>query len=196
MRIATDADVDSVVSTVVLAFLDDPIWAPALARPNRSTAHHAPFWRPFVVGAHRHGTVFISDDGASVAVWVPPGREEMTDAEEAELIELVHRELPEASAAAMLELWDRFEINRSAQPSHAYLDLLATHPDHRGRGIGQALLRESLEHFDRMGVPAYLESTNPANDHRYARAGFTPVGSFSAVVDDAVVTTMWRPAGG
>jgi hypothetical protein len=34
------------------------------------------------------------------------------------------------------------------------------------------------------------------NDHRYARAGFRPVGSFRAVIDDAQVTTMWRdPAG-
>jgi predicted GNAT family acetyltransferase len=73
-----------------------------------------------------------------------------------------------------------------------YLSLLATHPDHRGRGIGQALLAETLARFDEQGIPSYLESTNPANDHRYRRAGFRPVGGFRSVVDGVVVTTMWR----
>lgn len=195
MRIATGADEDAVVSTVVLAFMNDPIWAPALARPDGSVEHHDPFWRPFVVGALRHGTVFVADDGAAVAVWVPPGVDELTEAEESELLALVHRELPAQRAEAMTELWDRFEAARTAQPPHAYLSLLATHPDHRGRGSGQQLLRETLDHWDGLGVPAYLESTNPVNDHRYARAGFTPVGAFSAVVDDAGVTTMWRDVG-
>jgi hypothetical protein len=45
-------------------------------------------------------------------------------------------------------------------------------------------------------VPAYLESTNPANDHRYERAGFRSVGGFTAVLDDAPVTAFWRPAAG
>jgi predicted GNAT family acetyltransferase len=74
--------------------------------------------------------------------------------------------------------------------------LLATHPDQRGRGVGQALLAANLERWDRDRVPAYLESTNPANDHRYERAGFRRVGGFRAVRNDAPVTTMWRAVGG
>jgi GNAT superfamily N-acetyltransferase len=73
-----------------------------------------------------------------------------------------------------------------------YLSLLATHPDHRGQGIGQRLLAENLAEFDAVGLPAYLESTNPANDHRYERAGFRTLGGFRAVIDDAAVSTMWR----
>jgi GNAT superfamily N-acetyltransferase len=76
---------------------------------------------------------------------------------------------------------------------HAYLSLLATHPERRGRGIGQALLAEDLAHWDAHGAPTYLESTNPANDHRYARLGFQPDGGFRAVRDDAWVSAMWRP---
>lgn len=41
---------------------------------------------------------------------------------------------------------------------------------------------------------AYLESSNPANDGRYARLGFEPVGQFSYPGDGPVVTTMWREA--
>jgi L-amino acid N-acyltransferase YncA len=68
-------------------------------------------------------------------------------------------------------------------------------PDHRGQGRGQQLLAESLALWDAEGMPAYLESTNAANDHRYVRAGFRPDGGFRAVRDDTWVTAMWRPAG-
>jgi len=84
----------------------------------------------------------------------------------------------------------------AADEVSADLSLLATHPDHRGRGVGQALLAANLASWDRAGVPSYLESTNPANDHRYARAGFRSIGGFETVVDGAWVNAMWRNVGG
>jgi hypothetical protein len=48
--------------------------------------------------------------------------------------------------------------------------------------------------IDADGFPAYLESSNPANNHRYAGVGFEEVGEFSYPGGDPVVTTMWRPA--
>jgi GNAT superfamily N-acetyltransferase len=92
----------------------------------------------------------------------------------------------------MFELWDRFAANHPHDEPHAYLSLLATHPDHRGQGIGQRLLAEDLSRWDAARVPAYLESTNPGNDHRYERAGFRRIGGFRAVVDDTPISTMWR----
>ena len=59
-------------------------------------------------------------------------------------------------------------------------------------GSRRACWAESLGRWDALGVPAYLDSTNPANDHRDARLGFRPIGGFAAVLDDATVTTMWR----
>jgi hypothetical protein len=43
-------------------------------------------------------------------------------------------------------------------------------------------------------MPAYLESSNPANNDRYARVGFEPVGEFSYPGNGPLVTTMWRLA--
>jgi GNAT superfamily N-acetyltransferase len=93
----------------------------------------------------------------------------------------------------MSELWERFDANHPRDEPHAYLSLLATHPKHQGRGLGQPLLAQDLERWDGAGVPTYLESTNPGNDHRYERAGFGRVGGFRAVLDDAPISTMWRP---
>jgi ribosomal protein S18 acetylase RimI-like enzyme len=118
--------------------------------------------------------------------------DELTSAQEADVDALMARTLAPERFEAYQRLWERFDAAHPHAEPHMYLSLLATHPEHRGRGIGQRLLAESLAEFDAAGLPAYLESTNPANDHRYERAGFRTIGGFRAVIDDAVVSTMWR----
>ncbi len=196
IRVAVAADVDAVTETITLAFSNDPIWSVALGRPDGGTDHCRRFWQLYVEGALRYSTVFLADDASTVAVWLPPGAIDLTAAQQDEVDELIAANLSPDHAHAYDVLWERFETIHPENPPHMYLSLLATHPDHRGRGIGQRLLAENLAAFDAEGLPAYLESTNPANDHRYERAGFRPIGRIQAVLDDATATTMWRDAGG
>ena len=195
-RPARPAEADHVVQTIALAFEHDPIWRVALAGRDGGNDHHVPYWGLFVTAAMRFGTVRVTDDLGACAVWLPPGADEL-DADDLERLEaLLDRSLAPSALDAIQVLYERFEASRAAQRPHAYLSLLATHPDHRGRGVGQALLAADLAVWDARGVPAYLESTNPANDHRYERAGFRPIGGFDAVLDDARVTAFWRSVGG
>jgi GNAT superfamily N-acetyltransferase len=193
-RSATRDDVSPVTETLTLAFLHDPVWSVALARPGGSTDHHAAYWKLYVEGALRYSTVFMTDDASAVSVWVPPDGSELSKAGENALEQLVKATLEPAAVGAILELWERFAANHPRDEPHAYLSLLATHPDHRGQGIGQRLLAEDLVRWDAARLPAYLESTNPGNDHRYERAGFRRIGGFRAVLDDAPISTMWRPS--
>ncbi|MHB8458897.1 MAG: GNAT family N-acetyltransferase [Candidatus Limnocylindrales bacterium] len=193
-RPATLDDLGLVTETLTLAFLHDPVWSVALARPDGSTVHHAAYWQLYVEGALRYSTVLMTDDASAVSVWVPPDGTELSNAGEEALERLVKATLEPAAVRAMFELWARFAANRPHDEPHAYLSLLATHPDHRGQGIGQRLLMEDLARWDAAGVPAYLESTNPGNDHRYERAGFRRVGGFRAVLDNGPISTMWRPS--
>ena len=197
-RIAGPADADAITTTIALAFRDDPVWGPALAAPDGGTAHLERFWRYFVESAIGHRTVSVqqspSGEAATVAVWLPPGVDELTKEQEAEVDALMARTLTPERFEAYRRLWQRFDETHPHGEPHMYLSLLATHPAHRGRGIGQRLLAEDLARFDAEGLPAYLESTNPANDHRYERVGFRAVGGFTSVIDGAAVTTMWRDA--
>ncbi len=193
---ATTADLDLVTDMIALAFAIDPVWGTALARPDGSTEHFAAYWRPYIEGALRHSAVYLAEGAAAVAVWIPPGCDEMTQTQEAEVLALVENQLPAESLAPMLTLWDRFTAAQPPGTTHAYLSLLATHPQSRGQGIGQKLLRENLERFDAQGIPTYLESTNPANNHRYERAGFSRLEGFTSTFDSAPITRMWRPVGG
>ena len=54
------------------------------------------------------------------------------------------------------------------------------------------LLAENLTLIDEQGMPAYLESSNRANDHRYERLGFIQVGEFAAPGGTPTVACMWR----
>jgi ribosomal protein S18 acetylase RimI-like enzyme len=195
-RPARQDEIDTATETVTLAFAADPVWSVALARPDGRVDHHRAYWRRFVESALDQGGLRFIGDAAAVSVWIPPGGTELSATALAALLEFNLESLGDAGGREMSQLYDRFEANHPTDPPHAYLSLLATHPAHRGKGIGQALLAEDLASWDAHGVPCYLESTNPANDHRYERAGFRRVGGFSAVRDSAPITTMWRAVGG
>ena len=195
-RVAEPRDAAAITTTIALAFRHDPVWGPALEAPDGGTGHLEAFWRFFVDGAIPHGFVQVADgpdgESAAVAVWLPPGVPELTGAQEAAVDGLREAKLAPDRFEAYGRLWERFDETHPHDVPHMYLSLLATHPAHRGRGIGQQLLAGTLARFDAEGLQSYLESTNPGNDHRYRRAGFRPVGGFRSVIDGAEVTTMWR----
>ena len=193
-RVATAEDVNAITTTIVLAFEHDPIWGPAIAQPDGSTAHLADFWRPFVIRAVELETAFVRGDVATVALWTPPGLKELTPDGDAEIERLANELLAPEQAAALSTLFERFDVAHPHEPAHAYLGFLATHPDYRGKGIGQELLADTLAIWDAQGIPTYLESSNPANNHRYERAGFRSIGHIDAVLNDARIELMWRDA--
>jgi hypothetical protein len=67
-------------------------------------------------------------------------------------------------------------------------------PDQRGQGLGTWLLAHDLAVIDEEHCAAYLESSNSANNRRYASVGFEPLGEFSYPGNGPVLTTMWRSA--
>jgi GNAT superfamily N-acetyltransferase len=193
-RTAGPDDIDVVTTTVTLAFFDDPVWGPAMGGSRTTVAERAVLWRVLVTGAVRYPWSRLLPGGAATSVWIPPGGTELADEHEAMLATALVRILGPAGAAEFDELLERFEATHPRDAPHAYLSLLATHPDHRGRGLGMALLADDLERLDAEHLPAYLESTNPANDRRYMSVGFEPVGEFRTVDEERVITRMWRPA--
>jgi GNAT superfamily N-acetyltransferase len=90
-------------------------------------------------------------------------------------------------------LFDYFGEHHPTDEPHYYLSLWATHHDHAGRGLGTALIHDNLTHIDAQRMPAYLESTNPANLPRYEALGFRRRAEFGPV-DGPLITTMWREA--
>jgi ribosomal protein S18 acetylase RimI-like enzyme len=135
----------------------------------------------------------MTDSAEAAAVWIPPGGTELPD-EAASKVEPMLDDLLGPRAAEVLELLERFEAAHPREEPHFYLSLLGTDPAHAGGGLGMGLLGESLRRIDEEGMSAYLESSNPGNNHRYERHGFVKLGEFFPPGGDIPVTTMWREA--
>jgi GNAT superfamily N-acetyltransferase len=193
VRRATEADSPYLSELFSLAFYDDPTWSWAFPDPGARLDQHRAFWGLYVHSAVPYGSVWMSDDRAAAALWIPPGEAEMSAEDEAR-VEPMLREFLGSHADAVLELIDRFHANHPRDRPHQYLSLLGTHPDHRGHGKGMGLLAENLAAFDPEGLPVYLESSNRANDHRYERLGFEQIGEFAAPGGEPTVGRMWREA--
>ncbi len=191
-RRASAEDCRLVTEIITLAFAADPLWSWAMRRADGRTDHQALFWRVFVEGALRYDSSRLTEGGGATSIWIPPGGTEMAPEQEEQLAELVEEFLGPVGDD-YFELLTRFDVAHPRGESHYYLSLLGTHPDHRGHGLGMRLLSHDLEVIDAEHLAAYLESSNPANNHRYESVGFEPMGQFSYPGDGPVVTTMWRP---
>ena len=184
---AGHGDLPGLVDAVSEAFAADPTWSWAFPDP----ALRKLWWRLCVENALRYPWTFSTPGYEAVSVWIPPDGTEFSPEDEQKVPGIL-AELTGERVAAVTELLLRFEGAHPHSAPHYYLSLLGTRDAHRGRGIGMALLEENLARIDRHHMPAYLESSNPANDRRYQALGFEPVVTFSAPDGGPVVTGMWR----
>lgn len=187
----TAGEADRVTELFALAFYNDPIWSWAFPDPRRRLEQHRAWWGLFVHSALPHECIWTTDDGGAAALWIPPDERELGEADEAR-VEPLLGELLGSRADEVLTLLERFDAHHPQHTPHYYLSLLGTHPGHRGRGKGMGLLGANLAMLDDVGAPAYLESSNRANDRRYERVGFVQVGEFAAPGGGPTLACMWR----
>lgn len=167
IRTGNKGDEPVVGALMALAFASDPFVRWILPDPNvyvQGSMKHAANTAPesFV-----DGHVHIIGRNYGAIVWVPPGNE-------------IHRNDPEngdgsdaggRTTAELGELIKQSEVYYPDEP-YWYLAWVAVDPMWRGKGLGTALLKHTLDICDQSHQPAYLESTNAANLSIYERHGF------------------------
>jgi GNAT superfamily N-acetyltransferase len=190
--VATESDRDAVMETIVTAFDADPLWSWMFPDQARRAEQHDTIFGLYVDSALPRGGVWMSDERASAAaVFTQPGQPELSEEAGAKIEPFVLEALG-AHAPAVLETMHRFEAAIPQGRPFYYLSLLGTRADSRGKGIGMGLLAELTALADQDGQPTYLESSNPGNNHRYARHGFEVHDTFETPDQLHTVTTMWR----
>jgi GNAT superfamily N-acetyltransferase len=161
---ATPADRDRVVDTVVAAFRADPAFRYFFPDDDTYPAHAAEFTRYLFDRRVLLGTVWVALDGAVTALWDPP-------APAGDAGTVAAPDLP----AETLERIGRYDAAvhgmLPAEP-HWYLGVLATRPDHAGQRLGRRLMAAGVTTAHAEGLPACLETTNPANVELYRREGW------------------------
>lgn len=183
---ATVADRSAVVATIVAAFANDPTFR--FFFPDEATfADHAAAFAGYLFDRRVHkGTVWICAGGAVVALWdepvlpAPQASPEVTvRSASPETAEAPRLDLPVAELGRVRAYDAAVEAILPTYP-HWYLGVLATRPDHAGRGLGRRLMAHGVARAHADGVPAVLETMNPSNVDMYVRAGWQVYGQTTA----------------
>jgi GNAT superfamily N-acetyltransferase len=140
------------------------------------------------------GEVYTTPDRNAVAIWYPApyGVPNSAPADyDAQLAAATGPYLPR-----FLALDAAMQAGHPMEKAHHYLNFIAVHPDHQGRGLGSALLAHRLSDLHRQGMPAYLEATNRRNIALYLHHGFAVVGAVRVPDGGPTLYKMWREARG
>jgi len=188
IRSAASDEMAQAISSIVAAFITDPIArfaCPSLHDHLRAMPRAG---REFAGKSFEHGTAYVSADFCGVALWLPPGVHPNGDA-----LEAVFRDT--ATSEHLDDLLATFEKMGESHPEepHWYLPLVGVEPNAQGRGLGGALMRHALARCDREGAIAYLESSNPRNISLYERHGFEVMGEIQVGAAPPVTPMLRRP---
>lgn len=186
---ATPDKVESVIATIVLAFATDP--AARWSFPDAATylAHFPALVRAFGGQAFSHGSGHEVADCGGVALWLPPGAEP----DQATMVAIVETAIPVERHGEVFAVFESMSRYHPQEP-HWYLPLIAVDPPRQGQGLGSVLLRHALAACDSEGLPAYLESSSPANIPLYERHGFTQLGTIQIGSSPPIVPMLRKPA--
>jgi GNAT superfamily N-acetyltransferase len=188
IKIASLADENLVIDTIVLAFTADP-----MARWTWPHAHQFLAALPRMVRAlggeaFSHGSAFCTEDYAGAALWLPPE----THPDDKELQALLQSTVSPSLAKETAVVFEQMATYHPSEP-HWFLPLIGVDPAHQGEGHGGALMAYALAWCDRDHVPAYLESSNPRNISFYERHGFESLGAIQVGSSPTVVPMLRGP---
>jgi len=195
-RRATAKDAAVLAKLFTRAFLADPVmdWIARLG-PGRASGMEAFFLRFLDQRMIPLGEVWMRDDGAVAAIWVPPGIPAWPTGvvEQLRVLPLFLRLCGFARMARGAAMSGVMEKAHPHEP-HFYLFFIAVDPSFQGKGLGSTMLDANLNHIDAANMPAYLENSNLRNTRLYARAGFEARANISPAGAPSLIP-MWRPAG-
>lgn len=169
---ATRRDAHQVGRITGDAFRDDPFNRWLLGTPRAIEGVFTPLARHVYVP--NGFTYRIGDDGA--AMWMLPGGDSRLP--KRALWSLMFNAVFRATRGASGRIDRTVAAMEAAHPTlpHAYLFTIGVRPRAQGRGLGRTLIAPVLAACDRLGLPAYLENSNPKNRGFYGASGFERIG--------------------
>lgn len=193
--VAGMGDIGAVAQDLSAAFATDPVFNWFLRADARHDSARLGLFQLLVTMGVTDGQVFRPAGGGAASIWLPSESLGPTPF----LQEL--RALPRIIGATGFSRLSRMSAMRRMMdahhpktPPHAYLWFLGVRPDAQGLGVGSRMLADGLARVDAKGLPAYLESSSPANVPLYRRHGFEVVEVLRATPDAPEMWAMWREA--
>jgi len=170
VRVATLDDVDAVAAMVSAAFESDPGWTYILGRGN--ARGREAFARALLLPRLRKQTAWVTDDCSAVAMWDRRSVDDPTTEDHDAWWDAFNAEVGDY-VCARLEVYEEAIESGFPGPPFWYLGVLATHPEHQGRGLATAVMTPALAATDEEGWDCWLETSSTGNKDFYAGRGFT-----------------------
>ncbi|GIF08272.1 GNAT family N-acetyltransferase [Actinoplanes siamensis] len=168
IALATPADRTKVLASLVPAFENDPVLRHLFPDDDTYPEHAAAFFGGLFDKRVGRDAIWIAEGGNAVAIWEPPADGTPPAAP--------GRGLP-ADVEKRIDAYDHAVHALLPDGPYWYLGVLGTHPDHRGRRLGHAVMAEGLRRAAAAGLPAILETSTEGNVAMYQRAGWEVVAS-------------------
>jgi GNAT superfamily N-acetyltransferase len=162
-----ERDREEVISTLVSAFVDDPVERWLFPDPEQYSRHFPEFVAAFASEAFDRRTIWTLGELSAVALWLPPDAQPDGDA----IVAVLSRSVSPSQHADMFSVLDQMDEGHPTFP-HWYLPWLGVRPTMQGAGLGARLLKHCLTKVDADHVPAFLETPNPRTVSFYERHGF------------------------
>ena len=174
---AAPAEREHVVSTIVLAFVRDPIARWVWRDPHGYLDHFPPFVDAFGGRAFSSGSAHRTGDGLGAALWLPPE----VRPDEDTMVALIERTVDAARLPTVYELFEQMGRYHPAEP-HWYLPLIGVDPRMQDRGYGSALLQHALGGSTRRDAwPIWSSQTRSTSPCTGGTASRSPERSSSAM---------------
>lgn len=198
IRALGPADAAPAADILAAAFDGYPLTEWTVLRDRHHTRRARAYFRSLIDKALAQGEARWSDDRRAAALWAPPGTHRMAWPLRLRLFSRLPAICGMRRLPSRLRAFRRLAMRHPEKP-HYTLDVLGTHPEVRGRGLGTALLDEGLARADAVRVGTYLLTSSEAAIPFYERRDFAVkeelrlAGPRSAD-GDLTVWAMWRPA--
>jgi len=189
---ARAADLQGVAEDLSAAFATDPMFDWFMRDDARRETARLGLFKRLVGMALADGEVLRPASGGAASIWLPS-----ESLGPSSLLEEL-RVMPTVLAATGFSRLSRMSAMRAAMDKHhptephVYLWFVGVRPEAQGLGVGSRLLSAGLARVDALGLPAYLESSSPANVPLYRRHGFEVTREIQPRPDSPVMWAMWR----
>jgi len=189
LRAARADEIDAVAALLARAFAEDRVldW---FLRPYWRRRAAQVFFAQMLADALPLGGVRVDTAMTACAVWLPPDIPQGAPAALRHYVWMIRV----ASPLRLARLKAMIRTSAEIHPPQAcyYLSLIGTLPEARGGGLASALIREMLATADAEGMPAFLETADPAKVGYYQRFGFKLTGQAQLPLGGPTLNLMWR----
>ncbi len=195
VRVAGGGETASVAGILTDAFRDEAGLNYWLRQGQAKQEARRRFFRAAVRDVvHPQRTLWLAQaegDPVGAAIWLGPGQKayNFSPLKQLQIFPLLFSIAGIAGGARGTELGEKLDALHPHEP-HAHLVFLGVSPHAQGRGVGSAILKETLAPLDVSGTPALLEATTERNVTLYQRHGFDIVENLR--LPDLHVRIMWR----